>query len=112
MDHEEYESQMIDGVNRNAAEYTGTPESTVTVKKRVFTKADARAVRRGLKRMALALITAILFAISVFTFVAVAYVTGYLAVLLFISAITVMGLAFIFLYAQGIVNGGDRNVEK
>lgn len=112
MDHEEYENQMIDGVNRHAEERAGTYESATVAKKRVFTKTDARALRQGLKRTVLALFTAVLFALSVYGFIAVATVTGYWAVGLFLSAIVVMGSAFILLYAQGITHVESKGDKK
>ncbi len=105
MDHEAYESQMIEGINHNADEksqHISTNESSTTTKKSVFTKEDAKALRRGVKRTLLALLTAIAFGLSVSSFIAVASATGYWAVVLFLSAIVLMVFAFILLYAQGI----------
>jgi hypothetical protein len=62
--------------------------------------------------MLLAIFTAFLFGLSIFSFIATATATGYWAVILFISAIVLLVWAFLFLYAQGIVNGGGRYVEK
>lgn len=107
MDHDAYEKHMIDEINRNAVEYTDAPERT-NPKRRVFTKADAKALRRGFKRMLLALLTALLFGLSVYAFVAAATATGYWAVVLVISALVLLLWTFILVYAQGIVYGGKK----
>ena len=65
-------------------------------------KSDVKTFKRGLKRVAVALFTAALFAVAVLGFIAVAIATGYLAVLLFLASLTVLGFAIILLYAQGI----------
>ncbi len=105
MEHDAYENQMIDLVNRNAKEKkSGLYETTTTVKKRIFTKTDVSTLRRGLRRTLLALLTALIFALSIFCFITVATETGYLAVFLFLAAIVFMGFAFILLYAQGILH--------
>ena len=94
MNHDAYEKEMIDGVNRNAGEkvqYADTPKST-----------DAKTLWQGFKRTLLGLITATAFALSVYCFVATATVHGYWAVALFLSAIVLMFFAFALLYAQGI----------
>lgn len=111
MNHETFENQMIDTVNRHAEEKgesfkAGTPKSTVV------TKLDTGVLKVGLKRMMIALLTAVLFAFSVCGFIATAMAPGYLAVLLFIVSLLVMGCAFVFLYAQGIilaVSRGEKN---
>jgi hypothetical protein len=111
MDHEAYERQMIDAVNRNADEKsmrvdTGSPKSTVTTKKNDAT------LKRGFKRTLLALLTAATFAISVFGFVAVASVPGYLAVLLFLTSSLGLGISFTLLYAQGITHVESKVNDK
>ena len=111
MDHEAFENEMFDAVNRHAEEHDGQVK-TGTPKVKVITKNDASALKTGLKRMAVALFTAFLFGLSVFAFIATATATGYWAVLLFIAAIVLLVWAFIFLYAQGIGNGGGRYEEK
>lgn len=68
-----------------------------------MSKTDVNALKRGLRRMTLALYTAVTFAVSLVGFIAVAMVPGYLAVLLFFVSIFVAGFSFILLYAQGIV---------
>jgi hypothetical protein len=112
MDHEAYENQMIEAVNRNAEDKTGTHESAVPTKRLLFTKTDARTLKRGIKRTVLALLTAILFALSVYSFIAVASVTGYRAVGLFFVAIMMLIMAFILLYAQGITFMESRGDHK
>ena len=66
-------------------------------------KTDAKILKRGLKRTGLALLTVVLFAISVLGFIRVATAPGYLAVLLFILSVIWLGMTFILLYAQGII---------
>lgn len=113
MDHEAYERQMFDIVNRKAEDkHTDTRESTVTTKKSLLTKTDIRVLRRGLKRTGIALLTTILFALSIFSFIKAATATGYLAVVLFFLAIVLMVFAFVFLYAQGVTDGGSRGDHK
>lgn len=107
MDHDAYEKHMIDEVNRNAVEYTDAPERT-NPERRVFTKADAKALRRGFKRMVVALFTALLFGLSIFAFIAAASATGYWAVILFFSAVVLTIWTVIFVYAQGITYGGKK----
>jgi hypothetical protein len=59
-------------------------------------------LKTGLKRMGVALFTAALYALAVFDFIAVATAPGYLAVLLLIVALMLLGMAFILTYAQGL----------
>ena len=68
-------------------------------------KTDFSILKRGLKRMTFALTTAALFALSVWGFIKTATSTGYWAVLLFIASVISLGVAFLFLYAQGIIRG-------
>ena len=115
MDHEAYENQMIDIVNQKADEkerLNSTPESVASVKRRLFTRADAMALRRGIRRMMLALATAILFALAVFAFVATATAPGYWAVILFLAAIVFTGWTLILLYAQGIIRTESKGESK
>ena len=113
MDHEAFENEMIDTVNRHSGEWdqlTFDGEFPEPIKKRkvkVFSKEDASALKSGLTRTLVALFTAFLFGLSVFAFIATATATGYWAVLLFLSAIVLMVFAFIFLYAQGISPKGE-----
>ena len=111
MDHEVYEKQMIDAVNRNAEEKSkqfnaGTPDG------KVVTKKDKSALKRGFKRTLLALMTAAMFTISVFGFIATATAPGYLAVAVFITSIAMLGCGFIFLYAQGIGYAESKGESK
>lgn len=115
MDHEAYENEMIDGVNRHAEEQftvSGEFESMPAAKKSAFTKTDLNALKLGLKRTVLALITAFMFGLSVYCFIAVATSTGYWAVVQFLSAIVLMVLVFILLYAQGITFAVRRGDDK
>ena len=104
MDHDVYENQMIDGVNRHAEDRSQLIDSlkNATQKSSTSGKRNARIVRKGLKRTVLALMTAATFAASVFGFITVASAPGYLAVLLFFTSIVALGFAFVLLYAQGI----------
>lgn len=111
MDHEAFENEMIDTVNRHAEEQSGQVKIGIP-KVKVITKKDTSALKTGLKRMVVALFTAFLFALSVFAFIVTATATGYWAVLSFFAAIVLMVWAIIFLYAQGIVNGGGRYVAE
>jgi hypothetical protein len=113
MDHEAYENQMIDTVNRHAEKNQhNTPESTDPSEKKLFTKADAANLFRGFKRVVIALFTAALFGLSIFGFVMVAVVSGYWAVLFFIASIMLMISAFTLLYAQGVIHTGSQGDGK
>ena len=74
-------------------------------------KTDFSILKRGLKRMLFALITAALFALSVWGFIETATAPGYLAVLFFFISVAELGLAFLFLYAQGIVRGKYEGIK-
>ena len=65
-------------------------------------KSDAKTIMRGLRRVAVALITAATFVTAISGFIAVGFTRGYLAVLLFLASLVILGIAFILLYAQGI----------
>lgn len=67
-----------------------------------MSKTDIKTFKRGLRRVTVALITALAFVIAIIGFIAVAFVNGYLAVLLFLASLAALGIAFILLYAQGI----------
>lgn len=108
MDHESYESKMIDGVNRHAEE----KGKRIGKVKRVFTKADVSTLKRGLKRTVIAIITEIIFGLSVFSFIAAATASGYWAVILFLAAIVLLVWSFIFLYAQGVADGESQGDSK
>lgn len=110
MNHETYEKEMIDAVNRNAEEKAEQKTAT-TEKRQLVNKKDASVLTRGLKRTVIALWTVAEFAISVLGLIAVAAAPGYLAVILFLASILIMGIAFILLYVQGITyveSKGDR----
>ena len=110
MNHDTYEKEMIDGINRHAEEKS---QQTITHSSKVTTaKTDFEALKRGFKRTVLALLTAILFGLSVFAFIATATATGYWAVVLFLSAIVLMFWAFVLLYAQGVVRTGRYGGSK
>ena len=68
-------------------------------------KTDFYILKRGCKRMAFALVTAALFALSIWGFIKTATSPGYWAVLLFLISVVSLGLAFLFLYTQGIIRG-------
>lgn len=104
MDHEAYENEMMDAINRHGEE---AAEKEVKLN-RVVTKNDARTVVRGLKRTLLALLTAALFAIAVLGFIVVAKAPGYLAVVLFFASVLALICSFILLYAQGITLKGTE----
>lgn len=112
MDHEAFEKEMIDTVNRHSGEWKQITfdgefaEAPKSHKVKIITKKDVSTLATGLKRMLVALFTAILFGLSIFAFIATATATGYWAVILFIAAIVLMLWAFIFMYAQGISAGG------
>ena len=100
MDHEAYENEMIEVINRHgeeAAEKTAKPKLTPVV-----TKNDARVLVTGLKRTLLALLTAGTFASAVMGFIATTKAPGYLAVVLFVASILALISSFILLYAQGL----------
>ena len=65
-------------------------------------KTDLKFLRRGFKRMVLALLTAAAFALAVYGFIVVAGSTGYLAVLQLIVSITMLLLALSLMYVLGI----------
>ena len=108
MDHEAYENEMIDAINRHCEE---TVDESVKLNK-VVTKNDAIVVIRGLKRTLFALLTIALFAISALGFITVASVQGYMAVVLFFASILGLVFAFVLLYAQGVVHIESRGESK
>ena len=65
-------------------------------------KTDIRTLARGLRRLTVALITAVTFVIAALGFIAVAFTEGYFAVLLFLVSLVILAIAFTLLYAQGI----------
>lgn len=99
MDHEAYERNMFDSINQHAAEDKKKPKTFVD------NKAVVRAVLiRGLKRTLLALLTIATFALAVIGLIAVAFVKGYLAVLLFFISIVALVCSYTLLCAQGITD--------
>lgn len=69
---------------------------------KIMNKADVRILKRGLKRVGVAVLTALIFVSSVVGLIVTATAPGYLAVLLFL--LSVMGLlaTYILMYAQGL----------
>ena len=115
MDHDAYENEMIDAINRHgeaATEEVAAEEVTETKWSLVMNKNDTRAVARGLKRTLLALLSAAAFVIAVIGFISVATATGYLAVLLFFTSILALGISFTLLYAQGIIHAESQGESK
>lgn len=64
-------------------------------------KTDITVLKRGLKRMVIAILTAALSAVSIYGFVVVASLTGYRAVIVFLLAVVAAYWAFVLLYTQG-----------
>ena len=115
MNHEAYEKEMIDTVNRHSAEWdqlTFADEFPDTKKGSKHKGEDARTLRRGLKRMAIAILTAIVFLLTVFTYIAVATATGYAAVLLFFLGVVLTVVTYILLYAQGVTQVESKGGSK
>ena len=118
MDHEEYESKMIDTVNHHSGEWdqltfdSEFTEAHKSHKVKIITKEDVSTLATGLKRILVALFTAFLFGLSVSAFILTATAHGYWAVILFIAAIVLMVWAFIFLYAQGVSAGGKYESKE
>lgn len=108
MDHEAYEKQMIDIVNRHSEEFS---EETCTVDS-TLTESDAQTMSRGIKRIVVAALTVFVFVVSVHFFAAVATATGYWAVVLFFVAIWLMLAAVVLMYALGIDNVRSRGDSK
>lgn len=69
---------------------------------KIFNKTDVDVLKRGLKRVVVALVMAATFVIAVLGFVVTAIAPGYLAVILFLASILMLVMAFALLYAQGI----------
>ena len=105
MDHEAYENEMIEAVNRHGEESGKKTEA-------VWNKNDARVVARGLRRTLVALLNAATFAVAVIGFIAVAKATGYLAVLMFFVSLLMLVASFILLYAQGIIRVESQGERK
>lgn len=107
MNHDAYENQMINSVNRHA---DGDIEIIPVTNQ--FTKTDAKSLWLGLKRVIVALLTAASFALTGYTFYAVATATGYGAVALFIAALVLTLWSFALLYAQGVVSAESQGDNK
>jgi uncharacterized membrane protein len=65
-------------------------------------KTDVKVLKRGLRRMGLAILTVATFLIAVAGFIATALATGYLAVLLFLVSLFVLAIAYCMLYGYGM----------
>jgi hypothetical protein len=100
MDHDAYENEMMDTVNRHREEAAKKAKVKWSM---VVNKNDARVFARGLKRTLIAMLTAVTFAAAVMCFITVAKVTGYWAVLMFFVALIVLAASLVLLYAQGIL---------
>lgn len=113
MDHEAYENEMMDAINRHGEEAVDeSAKPSNHMRNQVVTKNDAIVVIRGLKRTLFALLTIALFAISALGFITVASVQGYMAVVLFFASILGLVFAFVLLYAQGVVHIESRGESK
>lgn len=99
MDHEAWENEMIESFNRGDETQTKTKKDKWSM---VMNKNDARTVAIGLKRTLLALLTLMMLAASIFGFIVVASLHGYVAVGIFFASVLGTVIAFILLYAQGI----------
>lgn len=75
-------------------------------------KKKAKVLWRGLKRVVIACWTANLFALSVYAFIAAATAIGYWSVILFLSAIVLMGWGLLLLYVQGNTDVESRGEIK
>lgn len=67
-----------------------------------MSKTDVKILKRGLRRMGLAILTVATFLIAVAGFIATAFATGYLAVLLFFVSLFVLAIAYCMLYGYGM----------
>ena len=65
-------------------------------------KADLKILKRGLRRMMLALLAALLFAIAVYGFISVVGCVGYLAVQNLILAVVALMISLFLLYTLGV----------
>lgn len=69
---------------------------------KVMNKTDAKVLKRGLKRVGVALLATSIFVSSVVGLIVTATAPGYLAVLLFLLSVVGLLASFVLLYAQGI----------
>ncbi len=104
MDHEAYETQMIDGVNSNAECNSQQFETATPKRNRLMDRNDTRILTIGFKRTLVALLTAALFVASVYGFIVVGHAHGYLAVAMFFASVLGIVGAAVLLYAQGIAH--------
>ena len=63
---------------------------------------DVKIFLRGLKRVGVALLTAAVFSLSLFGFVATAAFQGYIAVVVFAASLIWLWMTVVLLYAQGL----------
>lgn len=75
-------------------------------------KADWNVLKKGLKRLALSLFTTALFVAAVYGLIVTAMVSGYAAVLLFITSLVLVLFAFSFLYAHGLDGTEDKGENE
>lgn len=75
-----------------------------------MSKSDINTLKRGLKRVGVALITTLSFALCAAGFILTAFIPGYAAVLVFIASIIVLLFSVSLLYAQGV--NPQRKVGK
>lgn len=68
-------------------------------------KTDAIILKRGLRHVAIALLTTATFAVAIAGLIFTAIAPGYVAVILFVVSLLVLAIALIMLYAQGIPAG-------
>ena len=91
MDHEAFEKEMIDSINRNAESKT-----------KLVTKADKAMLKAGFGCVLVSLFTAGLAFLAVWCLIQMVKAPGYMAVLLFLASIFVGIVSLSLLYALGI----------
>ena len=69
---------------------------------KVMNKTDAKILKRGLKRVGVAVLTTSIFVSSVVGLIVTATAPGYLAVLRFLLSVVGLLASFVLLYDQGI----------
>ena len=115
MNHEAYENEMINGVNRHAGEWnyiTFDNETTDTVESVPVKRTGVKTLGRGLCRMIMGLITAGIFGISICDFILVSRETGYRAVAMFFAGVVMLLSAIAAVYGQGIVGKESQGDDK
>lgn len=65
-------------------------------------KTDGKILKRGLKRTAIALLTAFTYAFAIAGFIVTAFIPGYLAVLMFAVSLFAVAVGYCLLYGQGL----------